>query len=337
MTALSPSAPAPIPFAPPTRAAEALPPPPVASPTLGRPLPPVANPPAHARPTADRGPTPSPPAPSVASSRTVPLPVATLPPPSPKPPVAPEEPAFVVAPPPLPPTLPVAQLEPSPTPSTLPAPALAPAPRASAPAPLLVASAASPAAPQHYEEGLNLERAGRFSEAARRFQSVVSGQDPHANLALYELGRLEQRKLDDLPGARDAFSRYLDDYPHGLLQQEVRLSLMEVDAALSKSKEALSQASTFLDTYPSSERAPDVRLLRANLLREKGRCDDALDDYRQLVAHPTLGEESLFFSAWCQRQGDHADNAEASLRELLQRFPNGRYASEARAALAGGK
>jgi TolA-binding protein len=228
---------------------------------------------------------------------------------------------------------------PSPAPSA--SVGLAPLPLVVPPPPSLAApqpvASPIPSAPEHYEEGLDLERSGRYADAAQRFQTVLANQDPHGDLALYELGRLDQRQLHDLAGARDAFSRYLDDYPHGSLQQEVRLSLMEVDAALSKSREALGQASSFLESYPSSERAPDVRLLRANLLREKGRCDDALADYRQLVAHPTLGEEALFFSAWCQRQDDRLDDAEASLRELLQRFPNGRYASEARAALAGGQ
>jgi TolA-binding protein len=226
------------------------------------------------------------------------------------------------------PPLVVAELEPAPKPVPIP-PLVMPAPQA-APAP-------TPTPPQRYEEALDLERAGHYAEAAQRLQAVVAQHEPHADLALYELGRLEQRQLHDLPSARDAFSTYVSDYPHGSLQQEVRLSLIEVDTALSRSKEALSLASSFLESYPSSERAPDVRLLRANLLREQGRCDDALADYRQLVAHPTLGEEALFFTAWCQRQGDHLDDAEASLHDLLQRFPNGRYAAEARAALAGEK
>jgi hypothetical protein len=82
-----------------------------------------------------------------------------------------------------------------------------------------------------------------------------------------------------------------------------------------------------------------LRATRADLRAEAGRCPEALVDFEALLAgdagaSDTIAERALFGRASCRaRQGDVAASR-ADLQRYLERFPNGAFASRARAALA---
>jgi ferric-dicitrate binding protein FerR (iron transport regulator)/TolA-binding protein len=197
----------------------------------------------------------------------------------------------------------------------------------------LPAPTASAPEDRRYADAVSLSKSGRYEEAAKALESLTESQGAHADLALYELGRLRQRELKDLAGADKAFRQYRASYPGGSLGQEVELSLIEVEIARNQRDAALGDLTHFLSEHPTSERGPEMHLLRGNLLREKGDCRSAIDEYRSIAEVPALGGDALYFTAWCQRKLGQLDEAESSLKTYLVRFPEGAHAAEARDAL----
>jgi TolA-binding protein len=209
-----------------------------------------------------------------------------------------------------------------------------------------VASAATPTvstpppvvmAPDPYAQAVALSRSGQYDAAAQALDAIAGGHGLHADLALYDLARLRQRHLGDPSGALAALVLYEKEYPHGSLAQEVELSAIELELGRSSLDGALSQMDRFLDEHPDSERAPEVHLLRGNVLRQRGDCRGALREYRH-VRGDSQGledDDGLYYTAFCQQKLGKQEDAAESLRDYQQRFPNGHHVAEVRAALQG--
>jgi TolA-binding protein len=73
-------------------------------------------------------------------------------------------------------------------------------------------------------------------------------------------------------------------------------------------------------------------MLRGNLLRERGHCARAIEEYQEVRQSAEL-EDALYYTADCRRRLGDQDAAAAELREYLLRFPAGSHANEAREAL----
>jgi TolA-binding protein len=254
--------------------------------------------------------------------------------------------------PPAPPPVPAPKIVPVPEPVSAPRPVLAarpsapkrpPAPPPEAPVQAVPAPvpepvpeptpAPKPPEDRRYAAAVALARGGDHAEAAKALEALVEGGGAHADLALYELGRQKQRHLGDLAGADAAFRRYRATYPQGSLAQEVELSLIELEVARGRRDDALADLPRFLAAHPDSERAPEMQLLRATLLRQKGDCEAALAAYEGLARTPQVASEALYFTAWCQRKLGRADDAERSLRRYLTLYPKDAHAAEAAEAL----
>ena len=76
---------------------------------------------------------------------------------------------------------------------------------------------------------------------------------------------------------------------------------------------------------------------RAELRAEQGRCAAAVLDFDRLLAnageHDAIVERALRGRASCRAQTGDAAGARSDLETYLARFPDGRFAAEARAAL----
>src|SRR5262249_32728861 len=146
-------------------------------------------------------------------------------------------------------------------------PQKAPAKGPLASAPPLVASAAP--AQDEYARAVSLLRSRLYSEATAAFENVAAAHGAHADLALYELGRIEQLHLGNSDRALTAYLRYQREYPHGTLLHEVELSTIELKLQRRELDDARDLMNRFLDHHPKSERAPEVHLLRGDVLREQ--------------------------------------------------------------------
>ncbi len=194
-------------------------------------------------------------------------------------------------------------------------------------------TAASPEAKLSlYQSALKMAREGSPQNAAALIEQALAQHEGPRDLELYELAILRARRLHDRPGALQAFEEYRQSFPAGALRQEVDLSIIDSQVALGRADTALGESAEFLSRYPHSERLDDVRILRGNLLRERGDCVRAVDEYRNVRQGPAL-DDALFFTATCHGQlGDQAA-ATTQLHEYLARFPEGHHAGAARSAL----
>ena len=112
----------------------------------------------------------------------------------------------------------------------------------------------------------------------------------------------------------------------------MELSAIELALKASAFPQALTQVDRFLTEHPASERAPEVHQLRGNLLRERGDCAGAIEEYRA-ARGDGLDDDSLYFTAWCQQKLGKGAEAASSLREYLKEFPHGLHVREVEAAL----
>lgn len=220
-------------------------------------------------------------------------------------------------------------------PAALPPPAPIPAPVPPIPAP-----PREPATPSHpasdeldYQRAQRLVRSGHPAVAATLYARLATGSGARAEAALYEMGRLRHGALSDDQGALAAFEEYRRRFPQGALRQEVELSVIETELAMPDPSAADRDLDAFLEAWPRSERRDELRLVRANLRRDRGDCTRALVDYEALAHHPTRGDDATFFAASCAKQSGDAEDARRRLEGYLERFPSGRHAAEARAAL----
>jgi tetratricopeptide (TPR) repeat protein len=218
----------------------------------------------------------------------------------------------------------------NPQPATdVPPPAETAAPATTPPPPV----ASTPVDEGPYARGLALEARGDFEAAARELARAADTDPRYGDIALYALGRLAQRRLHDVGRARSAFNRYRARYPHGTLLPEVDLAILEIEVETHAQSDALADSTRFLAAHPTSERVVEVHLLRGNLLRDAGRCQEALADYAAVRSGP-LADDALYSTAYCQRELGDRITAARTLRDYLARFPRGAHRAEAEQALA---
>jgi TolA-binding protein len=201
-------------------------------------------------------------------------------------------------------------------------------------APSRSVDSAAPAQVAPFAESPAREARGDLPAAAESLARAATEDRGHAELALVELGRLAQRRLNDPDRALAAFRQYRQEYPQGALLAEVDFSVLEIAMSRGDKAATLAETEHFLAAHPDSPRVVEIRMLRANQLRDLGHYEKALADYLAL-SDSTAADDAVYSAAYCElKLGDPA-RAAATLRSYLQRFPEGAHRSEARSALAG--
>jgi outer membrane protein assembly factor BamD (BamD/ComL family) len=180
------------------------------------------------------------------------------------------------------------------------------------------------------------ESAGRYAEAAGLYAQLASLDDPRASAALYELARLQLRFLGQPASALASLEEQRTRFPESPLAQEAALSAIDARLALGEDTASLREMDAFLAQFPSSERAGEVRWLRARLALRRGDCGSAREDLTALVAVGAYSGEALLAQALCARRAGDEPAARAFLRDYLKRDPHGSRRGEAQAALSGG-
>lgn len=204
------------------------------------------------------------------------------------------------------------------------------------PAPKLAASAVAqprelpPAEP----DCAKLARSADTKAAAACFAERAGGSGLSAQVALYELSRLERDALGKPAQALATLERYLERFPNGSLNGEARFSRLELLVRLGRAQEALAASRAFLSSSFGVERAAEVHLLRGNLLLREKQSAAASVEYRAALSAPgRVGDDAAYQLAVALEQSADRQRARAAYERYLER-PGARHVAAAKARLA---
>jgi len=233
-------------------------------------------------------------------------------------------------------TDPAARALPVPSPTSLEKPTKlsAPPPESRKPSSVPAATASSsekPTAPAASEEEcLAHARAGDPRRAAACFTERAAGSGLSAQVALYELSRLQRDALGEPGAALASLDQYLTRFPAGSLNGEARFSRLELLARLGRTADALRASSEFMSTRFGVERAAEVHLFRGNLfLRGAGSAAQAVAEYRAAMGAPgRVGDDAAYQLAVALEQSGARSEAREAYERYLARS-GGRHRSAA--------
>jgi hypothetical protein len=205
-----------------------------------------------------------------------------------------------------------------------------PQPSAPTPTPAVEQARPMPPAP-NADPCLAMARDGRGLDAIHCLRPLSSGVGLSAEMATYEIARLQRDVLGDVPAALATLQQYASRFPRGFLQTEVRLSQISLLARLGRTQEALAESGRLLSSAGGRERAAELHLLRGNLLREQAAdCDNAIREYTSAEeSRGPVGAEAALEHARCLESQGRLEEARTAYRACIERG-QGRMASEAR-------
>ena len=172
--------------------------------------------------------------------------------------------------------------------------------------------------------------AGSTDPATPAAASALSGETPMLGEALTRL-----RQNHDPGGALATLDEYRVRYPEGTFKREAEGARIDALLLLGRNDEALAELRA-LSLQPVG-RDQELRLIRGELSAVAD-CGRAVADFDRVLAERAaepFAERALHGRAVCRlRLGDET-GAMRDLSEYVRRFPEGRFAAEARRTLAG--
>jgi len=209
----------------------------------------------------------------------------------------------------------------------------APVAEVAPPAPPVRAIAAPPASPTPGRIAATSQAppaAAAAAPAAPPATSALAGETPLLGEALTRL-----RQQHDARGALATLDQYRARYPNGTLKREAEGARIDALLLLGRNAEALTELRAL--TLRPAGRDQELRVIRGELSAASD-CGRAVVDFDQVLAEQAPApfvERALHGRAACRLRLGNEAGAIHDLSEYLQRFPQGRFAAEARRTLEG--
>jgi hypothetical protein len=141
------------------------------------------------------------------------------------------------------------------------------------------------------------------------------------------------RADQDAEAALRALDHWARRFPNGALADEARVARVEALLALGRAAEALPLLLEMGDSGSGLTR--DIRTVRAELLSERDRCDEAMPDFDDLLKaglHDAADERALYGRAACDLRAGRTALGRQGLGLYLRAYPDGRFAAAVRRA-----
>ena len=163
--------------------------------------------------------------------------------------------------------------------------------------------------------------------------SAVGPEPIESDARLLAQALRKLRQEHDARGALDLLDRYSQRFLAGRLAPEAALGRVEALMTLGRRQEALG----LIEATPALPLGRETTLLRGELRASAGRCREAVGDFGAVLSaipRDALDDRALFGRAFCRARNGDRVGARAEMLQYLSTFPQGRFAVEARRALA---
>ena len=121
-------------------------------------------------------------------------------------------------------------------------------------------------------------------------------------------------------------------FPRGAHQPELWLARIDCHVRLGQPERAAPDLDRYLAAHSDSGRAAELFFLRAELHRKAERWTSAEADYARVETGPRAAD-ARYLQGLSAERASHFETAQSALRAYLSKYPDGRYAAEARARL----
>jgi hypothetical protein len=176
-------------------------------------------------------------------------------------------------------------------------------------------------------------RNGEPKKSEKCYLDIAASNGLSAEMALYEVARLQRDVLANPAAALSTLDDYEARFATGTLALEVKTAKVDLLARLGRADEALRASDALLVNLKGQGRVVELRLLRGNLLRDKGNCTAAEHEYQLIETFPgPRGDQAQFARAACLEQLGRNNEAIDAYRRYLER-PNARQALRAQQRL----
>jgi hypothetical protein len=151
-----------------------------------------------------------------------------------------------------------------------------------------------------------------------------------------QLAQILGRDLADPRRASAVWAESQRRFPGGIFKEEAAYRVGESLLSAGETLEGLQAVERYLAAWPKGAHADDAHLLAANARRDRlGDCAGALPHLRAVASgRGPRAEMALVAEARCLKTVGRIDEARAAYGAYLAGEPHGRFADEARAAVA---
>jgi tetratricopeptide (TPR) repeat protein len=179
----------------------------------------------------------------------------------------------------------------------------------------------------------------RPERAVPLYEMVARGDGPEAEQAQFMLGQTLGRDLRDPARAAAAFAESQRRFSKGIFAEEAAFRRGEALLHAGDTRAGLEALERYLRQFPSAAHADDAHLYVAEARRDRlGDCAGAVPHLKAVGdGRGPRAESALIGAARCLAKIGRGDEARGVWKRYLDGQPHGRYADEARAALATAK
>jgi hypothetical protein len=170
---------------------------------------------------------------------------------------------------------------------------------------------------QQQEDCLEVARRGDHESAISCFAKQATGNGGSAEVALYEMARIQHDALGQTERALGTLRKYRERFPSGTLRTEAMLKVIQICVEAGKDDLALTESDQLLQSDQVATRRSELRFLRGKLYQRRGEFARAANEYAEVVAASgAQAERANLERAGCLEQLGRAEEAR-SIYEIL--------------------